>query len=160
MFEVPIRNPETNVTWRAAQVQLHRGKRSAANEPLVLDMQRSTALARFAATHKTADARESQESGKNKDRQQHDTDALEAPLFRLELEVFVDFEGARFLAHRRLPFIHCSIGSRASTARHSPHPAMTSGQNARPHAIPTAAASHVDAAVVSPRTDCSDCPQI
>src|SRR5688500_13300115 len=155
MFEVRSGDPVADVTGRAAQVRLDGRRAAAPDEPLVCDVQWPAPLACFTVAHRAAHPREPEERGDDEQDQQQSTDALEEPFFPLKPEVLVDLERARFLAHDTFALSQRSIGSSTRMSSPKQHEITTTAQSARPHAIPTAAASQIDAAVVSPRTDSS-----
>src|SRR5688572_1546193 len=136
------------------------GHRATTNESLELDEDRRASVAGCGVAQRPAHAGHTEERRQHERDEQCKADALRAPFLLLKFEVLVDFEVATFLHHETFALSHRSIGSSTRTSTPRAADTMTRGQRARPHAMPMAEASQIDAAVVRPRTDSSVCPRM
>src|SRR5687768_13062027 len=139
-------------------MQRHRGETATPHDTFVFHMHRSATVAGFSVGERPPRAGQSEQRAQHEQEQQGDADSLPPPLFHLKCNVFVDFQFG-FLHPSRRPFSHCSTGSITRTSTPNALAVITSGHCARPHAMPDAAATQTDAAVVRPFIESSVGPR-
>ena len=159
VFEVQRGDPETHIGCTATQVKRQRRCGAATHEPLVLEMNCATTIARFATRQRPAPSREAEQRAEHEEDHQRNADALRAPLLALEAEYPRRF--AAFSSSSGRAAVPPSLEGTENEDQHAePLAATTSGHCARPQATPVAAASHTEAAVVRPFTLSSACPRM